>query len=161
MKKAHRLILIALVLALILILLVVNSVSLFHAEYYIFADIHDFPSIMEESPEDITINQYDSPEKDKYLKKLPYNDFFAADVSGKDYKFQIYAYEFESAESAGKYFENATGKKSEWDKNFLESGGLTGSKIIVLDDTRVYRVSTSSPRKTRAFLAQIFPIRIK
>ena len=63
MKKAHRLILIALILALILILLVVNSVSLFHAEYYIFADIHDFPSIMEESPEDITINQYDSPEK--------------------------------------------------------------------------------------------------
>lgn len=144
----------------ILIAVVFNSCSSLYMEYYIFSDIDDFEQIEEDYSEEITIEKYDSPEKDKNIKKLSYTDFYAAEYSCKEFEFEIFAYEFESKDIAKEYFKNATDRESENDESFLEWGGIGGSEIVVLDDERTYVVSTSVPKKTKEFLSQIFSIKI-
>ena len=82
-------------------------------DVYIFEDINECSNISNLTYSNGYVIEYENPNDDKYLKNLVYNDFYVAVYESEELRFEIFAYEFDSYESAKKYFKNATGKKEE------------------------------------------------
>lgn len=131
-------------------------------DFYIFSDIDECNNIEAFKSEDATITIYDSPDLDKNLGDLAYNDFFAAYYDSNELKFEIFAYEFVDSDSAKEYFTKVTGKKS-LETNFSASGGMTKYRVIVIDEYRVYCAYTSlkDSEDLKLFLGEIFSKKIK
>ena len=149
-----------LILVILLILGSFSSCNDFNTGYYIFSSVDDFTQIEENCNDEIKIKKYDSYEKDEYMDGLVCSKFYAAQYSSKEFKFEIFAYEFENADVSKQYFKSAADRESEENTNFLEWGGLGHSEIVVINDQCAYVVLTSTPSKTKEFLSQIFSIRI-
>ena len=74
----------------------------------IFFDLEECNYMLYTNNADVKI--YDTPIKDKYLKKIEYKDFFACRYSSDELTFEIFSYEFADSASSDEYFENVTGK---------------------------------------------------
>ena len=115
-------------------------------EVYMFADISECSNIGNLEYEGGTLTEYDTPNGDKYLKKLQYNDFFAAKYESDKVDFKIFAYQFDNSETAQKYFINATGKDVDLETNFSASTGLFEYRLIVIDGVYAYTVFAPSSK---------------
>ena len=132
-----------------LILLMVSSLLLSscqipNIEVYIFTDLNECSNIKDLTYSAEKIREYENPNGDKYLKELVYTDFYAASYESEELSFEIFAYEFDSAESAQKYFNNVTGKNVSLDTNFSSSKGMGEFRLVVIDQKYAYTVTSSS-----------------
>lgn len=132
-------------------------------DFYIFSDIDECNNIEAFKSEDATITIYDSPDLDKNLGDLAYNDFFAAYYDSNELKFEIFAYEFVDSDSAKKYFERETGIETDISTRFLASGGIKTYNVIVIDDCNAYCANTSQKdsEDLKLFLGEIFSKKIE
>ena len=108
---------------------------------YIFRDISECENIATLNYPNGQINKYDTPNADKKLKGLSYENFFAADYTSDEVEFTIFAYVFKDVETAGKYFQNVTGKNNNGDKSFSTSLGMAFYENCVFVDNCAYRVT--------------------
>lgn len=83
---------------------------------------------------------YESPEQDKYLKELNYDNFFACKYSSDDLEFELFAYQFQEMDSAKEYFNHIAGHKATDDTDFLKSAGMTSYKSVVISGNTAYAV---------------------
>lgn len=130
--------------------------------FCIFEDINECENIEKLKSEDAVITVYDSPDLDKNLGDLQYEDFYCASYESKELDFEIFAYDFVDSDSAKEYFRNDTGLSEIRDTHFLASGGM-GYRIIVLDDDRAYITTfkTRDLREVKTFLSRVFSKRIE
>ena len=126
-------------------------------DIYIFEKISECDKINDVHT-DAKVTVYDNSDKDKNLKGLSYSSFFAGEYLSNELDFKIFAYEFENAENAKKYFENATGKKNVNDTTFSTSKGMFEYMIIIIDNKNAYCAYTSPANDValESFLAEIF-----
>ena len=116
-------------------------------EYYIFQDIDECENLIPSDQADAHIDRYDTPDQDKSLKGLPYDRFFGMSFESSSLEYEIFAYEFEDADSALKYFVNVTGQNyeerlplDEEDENILlsASSGMLQYQVVVVCRNRAY-----------------------
>jgi len=130
---------------------------------YIFEDISECENIEKLKSEDAVVTVYDSPDSDKNLGDLQYDDFYCASYESKELDFEIFAYDFVDSDSAKEYFRNDTGLHKIRDTHYLESGGMGYSRIIALDYDRAYITTfkTRDLREVKTFLAKVFSKKIE
>lgn len=130
--------------------------------FYIFEDINECENIEKFKSEDAVVTIYDSPDSDKNLGDLQYDDFYCASYESKDMDFEIFAYDFVDSDTAKEYFRNETGLQEIRDTHFLASGGI-GYSIIVLDNDRTYIATfkTRDLEEVKTFLSKVFSKRIE
>ena len=135
---------------LVAIMVVIATVNANKARKYdlkIFNDITECKGFLELNDKDTEITVYDKPDADKYLKDLPYTEFFAAEYISKELKFEIFAYEFEDSILAEKYYENAVGNETTINPRYVISGNLRNTTLLVIDGANVYLASYSTKYK--------------
>ncbi|MBQ8163397.1 MAG: hypothetical protein IJZ93_03400 [Clostridia bacterium] len=149
---------VSIIIACILIFNLFSCSKMFSDEIYIFSDISECANLEINKASDVTVQEYTSTDSDKKLNELKYDAFYAAKYESSEIEFEIYAYEFESSETAKKYFENVTGRKSELDSNFLASGGMNSFEFIVIDHQNAYVVygHSGEQQKVYSILADAF-----
>ena len=108
----------------------------------IFSDISECEKFKEY--DGINIKKYDTSEKDKKLKGVDYEKFYAAKISCSEFEFEIFAYEFNDIGSAQTYFENVTGKEVSANTEFSSSFGPLSGRRIVIDGKNAYVIYCSS-----------------
>ena len=81
-------------------------------EYYIFQTIDECEQLIPADQTGLTIDRYDTPEKDKKLKGLSYESFFGMKFHSDEVEYEIFAYEFPDTSSALKYYIQVTGQRS-------------------------------------------------
>ena len=150
------------IIMLITMLNVVVSCAPQNMNYYVFDNIAECEKISTLGYANATLTSYDNPSKDKHLKSLTYDGFYAAKYKSDELEFEIFAYEFKSAEFAQAYFKNATGKDDGLSTNFLVSSGMGLSEIFVIDNVRAYSVIVPSAQleKMKEVLGYIFSVKL-
>lgn len=129
---------------------------------YIFEDIKECQNIIANKSDDAEIELYDTPNSDKYLNNLQYNDFFACKYLCDDFEFEIFAYEFVDSDTNKQYFENAADRTSERYSDFLSWGGISNYSSVVIDGNNAYIIhsSTSNKKKVTEFIATVFSLKL-
>ena len=69
-------------------------------DFYIFNEIDECEKLIPVDKSNINFAIHDVADKDNDLKGLLYNDFFGMSYESEKLKFEIFAYEFEDADSA-------------------------------------------------------------
>lgn len=134
---------ICLLICLSLGLFIMASCSDKNMDYYIFQDIEECQNIISLNYTNGEFVAYNNPNNDKNLKDLKHIDFFAGKYKSDELIFEIYAYQFENANEARRYFNNVTGKNAELETNFSSSQGISQYRLIVIDGEYAYCVTTS------------------
>lgn len=97
---------------------------------------------------------------DKYIENLSYEKAYIGTVEYKSYTFDIFAYEFKSAQAAKEYYNNyfELDIKKEYCYNF--SSGPSQSHGIVMNGKNLYRINCNTIRLNDAknYLASIFTL---
>lgn len=132
-------------------LLLFNSYSckITSNDVYIFSDINECQSIKDSVRENVNIKIYDSPVNDKYLKQIPYREWFGCKVTSDDMTFELFAYEFLNADFAMRYFESVTQKKNNPNPTFSSGSGMNLYHRIVVDENNAYAVYCSKKDQSR------------
>lgn len=129
--------------------------------FYIFSDISDCEKL--EEYDGVEVKKHDTPKKDKYLKDLKYERFYAGKISSEDFEFDIFAYEFSDEESAKKYYDNVTGVDIERNPAYLSSWGSFSGKLVVIHGKNAYILHTSTNNRNQVldFIHEIFTVKIE
>lgn len=109
-----------------------------NTQTFIFLNISECEGIYNLGYLNQSIEKYNSSDFDKKLKGVSYESFFAAKYSSDEMEFEIFAYVFFDSQSASDYFKNVTGKKSNNDKNFSSSIGISKFRKCVFVNERAY-----------------------
>ena len=133
-----------------IVLLTYMTLNPLTREYFIFQNIEECELLIPTDHSNAEIIRYDSPSKDKKLKGLPYNNFWAVKFESDTLEYEIFAYEFVDSDSALKYYINVTGKNS-YEKNlplksedenklFCASRGMFFYEIVVIYQNKAYQI---------------------
>ena len=119
-------------------------------EYFIFQNLEECELLIPANQSDADIDRYDSPDADKSLKGIPFNDFWGMKLQSDALEYEIFAYEFADSDSALKYYVNVTGQKSyekklplesEDENKFLSaSKGMTSYRIVAVYQNKAYQI---------------------
>ena len=161
MKKTS-IVLISVLLLCLIAWFVVVSIMVAGASVYMFADMEECKSI---ASADGSFSEYADASSDKNIKGLNYTDFFAGKYDSGDFRFEIFAYEFDSVDSARTYFKKVTGKNSrDMETNFSLSSGIFSSRarMVVFNNNLAYIVyiPTMDVKDAAEFLSEVFSIKI-
>lgn len=128
--------------------------------FCIFSDISDCEKF--EEYDGVEVKKHDTPKKDKYLKDLKYERFYAGEISSRDFEFDIFAYEFCDEESAKKYYDNVTGVDTERNSTYLSSWGTFSGELVVIHGKNAYILRTSTYDRNQAldFINEIFKVKV-
>lgn len=129
---------------------------------YIFENIEECQNINAYKSDNAVIELYDSPDGDKYLKDLQYNDFFACKYSSESFDFEIFAYEFLDSDTSKEYFKNVTGNSSEDSSSFSSVKGMLYYRRIVIDENKAYTIF-SAPNDSdtvEEYIATVFSVKL-
>lgn len=117
-------------------------------EYFIFQTIDECEKLIPADQNDLIIEQYASPDKDKNLKDLSYESFFGMKFHSNELEYEIFAYEFVDSNSAFKYYINVTGQNSyekelplddnDENKRLSSSKGMSSYRLIAVYQHRAY-----------------------
>ena len=126
---------------------------------YIFANIQECNAL------DATgkFTPYTDASQDTHVENLPYTAFLAGEYHDGDVAFQIFAYEFESLDTARAYFDDITGKDSSTlSRNFSLSEGMRNARIVVFSENHAYVAyfSNDSTQEVLEILKDIFSTKI-
>ncbi len=136
--------------------------------YYIFQNISECEQLIPNDQSGVTVDRYDSPDKDTNLNGLLYKEFWGMNLSSDEIEYEIFAYEFEDSDSALKYYVNETGQNSylnklplsmdDENKLFSASKGIPSYRLIVIYKNRAYKVISPSKYadSVNELLASIF-----
>ena len=155
------LVIVGLVLSIMVLYMLFSPSRLEDLKVNIFADISECENLLQSENKGAKFVKYDTPSKDKKLKNLEYESFFAGEYSCSDFEFTIFAYEFKNEDDAKAYFENHTGKESEKNANFSINMGIGGYRLRVFHNSMAYSVTSSSRKdaeKIEAFLGENFSV---
>jgi len=144
-----------LIVALVVIAIMHTGVSI-----YMFADMEECKTI---ASADDSFSKYTDSSSDKNVSGLTYTDFFAGKYDAGDFQFEIFAYEFDSVDSARAYFDKVTGKNSDGlISNYSSSSGVMSSHIVVFEGKLAYALylPTSDVVDVAEFLSNVFSIKI-
>ena len=160
--KKTSIVLISVLLLCLIAWFVVVGIMVFGVSAYIFSDMEECKSI---ASADGSFSEYADASSDKNNKGLTYTDFFAGKYDSGDFKFEIFAYEFDSVDSARAYFKEVTGKNSrDRESNFTLSSGLLSSRacMVVFNNNLAYIVymPTMDIKDATDFLSEVFSIKI-
>lgn len=162
MKKFYPLVFINCICVCIFIILSTVSCGKRH-DFYIFENISECQGIQNSTLSGAKFEHYEI-EKDKKLKGLTYTERFCGKFSCDEFEFEIFAYEFENAESAKKYFDNVTGTADNIESytSFYGNFGMFSVDIMVFDFEKAYRVnlSKSDIEEVFQFLSTVFSKKI-
>ena len=126
---------------------------------YIFANIQECNAL------DATgkFTPYTDASQDTHVENLPYTAFLSGEYHDGDVAFQIFAYEFESLDTARAYFDDITGKDSSTlSRNFSLSEGMRNARIVVFSENHAYVAyfSNDSTQEVLEILKDIFSTKI-
>lgn len=117
-------------------------------EYFIFQTINECEQLIPADQNDLIIERYASPEKDKNLKELSYESFFGMKFYSNELEYEIFAYEFVDSDSTLEYYINVTGQKSyekelplsdnEENKRLSSSKGMSAYRLIAVYQHKAY-----------------------
>ena len=158
-EKRNKLLIFAVIFILVLGL---YSCGSFEVDVHIFSDIEECQTIQSFKSADAEVEVYTSSEKDKYLKDLQYQEFFACEYRSDELTFELFAYEFKSADEAMSYFQNATGKGDNPNPAFSNNSGMGRYESVVVSENKAYsaRCKTVQEDKMTEFLSSCFTIEI-
>lgn len=127
-----------------------------------FANIGECQNIELLKSQDAKVEIYDLPERDRALKDLEYEEFFACKYTSKDFKFEIFAYVFSNEEDAMQYFENETGKTDDPNPTYSISSGMNSYSRIIISGNKAYTVNCKKSKSEQvvAFINSCFSKRI-
>jgi len=140
--------------------------------FYIFNEIDECEKLIPVDKSNINFAIHDVADKDNDLKGLLYNDFFGMSYESEKLKFEIFAYEFEDADSALRYYINVTGQKSyeqklplsSSDENKLlsASSGMFSYSLIVVYKNMAYQINAPKQYKNEIIemLSTTFSIKV-
>ena len=165
MKKSVRIIILSILLLISVVFL--EACVNFHigAEFYIFENLDELENIENSFQKYGTVNRYDSPAKDKYLKDLSFVDSYAAYYECEEFEFEIFAYEFLDKDVSKEYFDNVTGKDQAFDVNFSRHSGITilsKTEMTIIDHEKAYTMIYKSKYNEDIdnFLSENFTLRL-
>lgn len=132
-------------------LLVFNlcSCRTFETDVHIFSNIEECQSIEGLNDNNTDLKIYFSPDKDKNLRNLQFQEFFGCDYTSEDLIFELFAYEFSSVDIAMSYFKNFTGKEDDPNPTFCDSSGVFWFKRIVVKENKAYAVRCKKDYKDK------------
>ena len=152
--KFRWIIVIAFVLVLIVSMLIVFSQASKNNVVSIFSDIEECALLGN--------NEIDYNLKDEYLGELDFKKSYTAVINYNSIKFQIFAYEFKTVDTAKKYYTNSCKKEKELDKDysFDFSSGMFKSEGIVMNGKNLYRIECDSAKidDVKSYLSSIFSL---
>lgn len=127
---------------------------------YMFADIDECNNIVLQKSDDAVVEVYDSPDKDKYLKDLEYDSFYACKYKSDDLKFKLFAYDFVDKESAQEYFERCADRDCVGDTDFLTTRGMMNYEVRVRCGDCAYILYTRSgyQKQVDEYLSNLFTV---
>ena len=130
---------------------------------YIFEDISECENIEKLKSEDAVVTVYDSPDSDKNLGDLQYDDFYCASYKSNNLDFEIFAYDFVDSDSAKEYYNKETKLGCDSDATFHTSKGMSLYDIIALEYDKVYIAKSSAKDSDdlNSFLNKVFSKRIE
>ncbi len=116
-------------------------------DYYIFQNIEECEGLIPDYQSDIIVERYDTPSRDKDIKKLTYSDFFGMKFKSDELEYEIFAYEFDNPEFALEYFNNCTGQKRTLNqgvnKTYSGSLGMFGQyDLVLVFENRAYKLNS-------------------
>lgn len=106
----------------------------------------------------------DKPLVDSYVKENEYISSYNYALCYNDIKFEMYAYEFKSAQVAKEYYCRIENDTVDGDIDYSGNSNLFSSKLIVRYGTNVYRLKTGNTDKylnIMKLLNSIFDINIR
>lgn len=119
-------------------------------EYFIFQNLEECERLVPADYSKAEVIQYDSPDSDKHLKELLFNDFWGINFKSDKLEYEIFAYEFVDSDTALKYYVDVTGQNSykkklplkNEDENKLlnASKGMSSYEIVAVYQNRAYRL---------------------
>ena len=153
-KRASIVICTFLFVAIVIVSLTYMLLNPLPRDYFVFQSIEECEGLIPTDRSDVNIDQYDTPNEDEDLKDLTYHNFWGMKFKSDTLEYEIFAYEFEDADSALKYYVNVTGQNSymkrlplneQDDNNLLSvSKGIFSSRIVVISQNRAYQVIAPS-----------------
>ncbi len=153
--KSRWIIVIAFVLVLIVSMLVVFIQASRNNVVSIFSDIEECALLRN--------NEIDYNLKDEYLRELDFKKSYTAVINYNSIKFQIFAYEFKTVDTAKKYYTNSCNKEKELDKDYSYnfSSGMFESKGIVMNGKNLYRIKCDSAKidDVKNYLSSVFSLK--
>ena len=166
------------VVSIVFVILIVFTIQIFSSltqtpdNFYIFNSISECEKLISVDKSNINVEIYDDNNKDENSKGLLYNGFFGMNYESEELKYEIFAYEFEDANSALKYYVNVTGQKnyenklplSSSDENKLlsASSGMFSYRLIVVCKNMAYQINAPKQYKNAIIelLSTIFSIKV-
>ncbi len=126
---------------------------------YIFASIIECEMIETKGG---TVIPLDASE-DKDNKGLEYSAFYGASYQSDALSFELFAYEFETADAAKEYHQRGTGNATPFENGFRKQGTIFSYTVWVYDGNRAYTVKcdNSDAEELDAFLKEILSITIE
>ena len=133
-------------------------------EFYIFENIDECKNFENLGLTNLEITRYETPEKDRNLKSLEYDYFYAAKIESDEIDFEIFAYTFKNSDDAKQYFKNETGKTIQDSDSFSGASNMVSCRLIVIDERNIYIVRTKHSQNvllsdilSTVFSKQIYP----
>jgi hypothetical protein len=140
-RNAFKLMLTAIVFALILTNMAACLPSVDIPQYYIFANISECKGLEELNFNNSELTVFASSDEDELLRSLPYQKFYGARYVSDELNFEIFAYEFDSPAVAKAYFNRAIGENYDADVNYIAAGGAIKYELSVLYYEKAYHVN--------------------
>jgi len=149
-----------------------NSLTQTPGNFYIFNSISECEKLIPVDKSNINVEIYDDNNKDENSKGLLYNGFFGMNYESEELKYEIFAYEFENADSALSYYVNVTGQKSYEEKLPLNSSdenkllsassGMFSYSLIVVYKNMAYQINAPKQYKNEIIemLSTTFSIKV-
>lgn len=143
---------------LILVLSCLCACGIEPLDVHIFADINECQRIQTLMTMDAELKVFTSPQEDKHLKDLEYQEFFGCEYSSEELAFELFAYEFANGDTAITYFKNATGKENNPNPTFSNSSAMGVYDSVVVNGNKAYSVRCKATQKEKVteFLNGIF-----
>ncbi len=120
-------------------------------EFYIFQNIDECEKLIPAEQSDSVVERYNTPDKDKELKNLSYENFWGINYVSDQLEYEIFAYEFIDFDSALKYYINVTGKDAYEkelplgndgdNKYFSSTKGMFLYEVVVVYQNKAYRLT--------------------
>lgn len=133
-------------------------------EYFIFNTLTECENLIPTDETDVTVVRYTIPSCDKDIEGLSYRSFFGMKLQSDALKYEIFAYEFDDAESALAYGIRASGRydykvpEDQESKFWSLSRGTTSVHIVVAFRNKAYQLNAPSEYtdEIKKLLAEVF-----
>ncbi|MBR3778686.1 MAG: hypothetical protein IKL13_03045 [Clostridia bacterium] len=144
-KSTVRMILIitAIIVSVLVIWLVLRGGISIHnsVKLDMFASLLECQNIETQTADGATVTPINALTNDESVKDLQPLQSYGVTYESETMSFDLFAYVFATQEDAYAYFENATGKDNQPEVSFSTSTGLKQYRCIVMDHTKVFRVT--------------------